>query len=162
MAEDEPDAAKGVGVPPPVVYLGPLILGLLLNRRIQVPFLPWRSTRIIGLPLIGGGVLLGGWTFRTMRRADTPVIGEPLVPDKPTTSLITDGPFRYSRNPGYFGAAMVYAGIASLTNVLWVFLLLPVVLLMMQRTAIEREESYLEGNFGEEYLDYKARVRRWI
>jgi len=57
---------------------------------------------------------------------------------------------------------MVYAGIASLTNVLWVLLFLPVVLLMMQRTAIEREEHYLEGKFGEEYLGYKARVRRWI
>jgi len=162
MPEDEPDAAMGLGVPPPVVYLGPLLLGLLLNRKIPAPSLPRGSKRIVGLPLIGGGVLLGGWTFRTMRRADTPVIGEPFVPDKPTTSLITDGPFRYTRNPGYFGAAMVYAGVASLTNVLWVFLLLPVVLLGMQRTAIEREERYLMGKFGEEYLDYKARVRRWI
>src|SRR5215213_9971444 len=90
MPEDEPNAI-GLGVPPPVIYLGPLLLGLLLDRRIPVPFLPRRSTRIVGLPLIGGGVLLGGWTFRTMRRADTPVIGEPFVPDKPTTTLITDG-----------------------------------------------------------------------
>jgi len=97
-----------------------------------------------------------------MRRADTPVIGEPFVADKPTSTLITDGPFGYSRNPGYLAGAMVYAGIASLTNVLWVFLLLPVVLLTMRRTAIEREERYLEGKFGEEYLRYKARVRRWI
>ena len=51
--------------------------------------------------------------------------------------------------------------VASLANALWVFLL-PVVLLTIQRTAIEREERYLEGKFGEEYLDYKARVRRWI
>ena len=161
MPEDEPDA-MGLGVPPPVVYLGPLILGLLLNRRIPAPFLPRGSTRIVGLPLIGGGVLLGGWTFRTMRRADTPVIGEPFVPGKPTSTLITDGPFRYTRNPGYLAGAMVYAGIASLTNVLWAILLLPVLLLTMQRTAIEREECYLDGKFGEEYLDYKARVRRWI
>jgi len=97
-----------------------------------------------------------------MRRADTPVIGEPFVADKPTSTLITDGPFGYGRNPGYLAGAMVYAGIASLTNVLWVFLLLPVVLLTMRRTAIEREERYLEGKFGEEYLRYKARVRRWI
>jgi protein-S-isoprenylcysteine O-methyltransferase Ste14 len=97
-----------------------------------------------------------------MRRADTPIIGEPFVPGKPTSSLITDGPFRYSRNPGYLGGAMVYTGIASLTNVLWVLLFLPVVLFVMQRTAIEREERYLERNFGEEYLRYKARVRRWI
>jgi protein-S-isoprenylcysteine O-methyltransferase Ste14 len=161
MPEDEPDA-MGLGVPPPVVYLGPLILGLLLNRKISIPFLPRGLTRIVGLPLIGGGVLLGGWTYRTMRRADTPITGEPFVPGKPTSSLVTDGPFRYTRNPGYLGAAMVYAGVASLANALWVFLLLPVVLLTMQRTAIEREERYLEGKFGEEYLRYKARVRRWI
>ena len=153
MPEDEPDAAMGLGVPPPVVYLGPLILGLLLNRKFPAPFLPRRSTRIVGLPLIGGSVLLELWTLRTMRRADTPVIGEPFVPEKPTSVLITDGPFRYSRNPGYLGAAMAFAGIASLTNVLWVFLLLPAVLLTMRRTAIEREERYLEGKFGEEYLE---------
>jgi protein-S-isoprenylcysteine O-methyltransferase Ste14 len=161
MPEDESDAL-GLGVPPPVVYLGPLILGLLLNRKMSIPFLPRGLTRIVGLPLIGGGVLLGGWTYRTMRRADTPITGEPFVPGKPTSSLVTDGPFRYTRNPGYLAGAMVYAGVASLANALWVFLLLPVVLLTMQRTAIEREERYLEGKFGEEYLRYKVRVRRWI
>jgi protein-S-isoprenylcysteine O-methyltransferase Ste14 len=162
MPEDEPDA-MGLGVPPPpVAYLGPLILGLLLNRKIPAPFLPRGLARILGLPLIGGGVLLGGLTYRTMRRADTPIIGEPFIPGKPTATLITDGPFRYSRNPGYLGAAMVYAGIASLANALWAVLLLPVTLLTMRRTAIEREERYLERKFGEEYLRYKARVRRWI
>ena len=161
MPEDEPDA-MGLGIPPPVVYLGPLLLGLLLNRRVPLPLLPRGLRRIVGLPLIGGGVLLGGWTYRTMRRADTPLIGEPFVPDKPTSTLITHGPFGYSRNPGYLAGAIVYAGIASLTNVLWVLLLLPAVLLTMRRTAIEREERYLEGKFGEEYLDYKAQVHRWI
>lgn len=58
MPEDEPDDL-GIGFPPqPVAYLGPLILGLLLNRRIPAPFLPRRLTRILGLPLISGGVLL--------------------------------------------------------------------------------------------------------
>ena len=161
MRDDEPDAI-GLGVPPPVVFLGPLILGLLLYRKIPAPFLPRGLARVLGLLLCGGGVLLGGWTYQTMRQADTPIIGEPFVPDKPTSSLVTDGPFRYSRNPGYLGAAMVYAGIASLANALWAVLLLPVTLLTMQYTAIEREERYLEGNFGEEYLSYKARVRRWI
>ena len=162
MPEDEPDA-MGLGVPPqPVAYLGPLILGWLLNRKIPAPFLPRGLTRILGLPVIGGGALLGGWTYRTMRRADTPIIGEPFVPGKPTSILITDGPFRYTRNPGYVAGAVVYAGVASLTNALWAFLFLPVVLLIMQRTAIEREERYLERKFGEEYLRYKAQVRRWI
>jgi protein-S-isoprenylcysteine O-methyltransferase Ste14 len=162
MRDDGPDA-MGIGVPPPpVAYLGPLILGLLLNRKIPVPFLPRGLARVLGLLLFGGGVLLGGWTYRTMRRAATPIIGEPFVSDKPTTTLIQEGPFRYTRNPAYLAGAMVYAGVASLANALWAFLLLPVTLLVMQRTAIEREERYLEGKFGEEYLRYKARVRRWI
>ena len=135
MPKDEPDA-MGLGVPPPpLVYLGPLILGLLLNRKIPVPFLPRRLARIVGLPLIGGGVLIGGWTYRTMRRAGTLIIGEPFVPERPTSSLITDGPFRYTRNPGYLAGAMVYAGIASLKNAFWALLLLPAMLLMVQHTA---------------------------
>ena len=162
MHDDEPDA-MGFGVPPPhVVFLGPLILGLLLNRKIPVPFLPRRLIRILGLPLFSGGVLLGGWFYRTMRHADTPIIGEPFLAGRPTSRLVTDGPFRYTRNPGYLGGAFIYAGIASLTNALWVILLLPVMLLVMQRTVIKREERYLEGKFGEEHLRYKAQVRRWI
>ena len=97
-----------------------------------------------------------------MRRAGTPIIGEPFVPERPTSSLITDGPFRYTRNPEYLAGAMIYAGITSLENAFWALLLLPATLLMVQLTAIEREERYLEGKFGEEYLRNKARVRRWI
>ena len=67
---------------------------------------------MLGLPLIRG-VRSGGWTYRMMRRANTPITGEPFVAGKPTTSLVTCA-FRYTRNPGYLGAAMVYAGIASL------------------------------------------------
>jgi hypothetical protein len=54
------------------------------------------------------------------------------------------------------------AGIAVLRNSLWAILLLPAVLLAIQREVIGREERYLERTFGEEYLDYKASVRRWV
>jgi len=57
---------------------------------------------------------------------------------------------------------MIYTGIASLANALWALLLLPVALFVMQRGVIEREERYLERKFGEEYLRYKAQVRRWV
>jgi protein-S-isoprenylcysteine O-methyltransferase Ste14 len=66
------------------------------------------------------------------------------------------------RNPAYLAMTLIYAGIASLANALWATLLLPVALLVIQRGVIEREERYLEGKFGEEYLSYKERVRRWI
>jgi protein-S-isoprenylcysteine O-methyltransferase Ste14 len=76
--------------------------------------------------------------------------------------LTTEGPFRYTRNPSYLALAMIYTGIASLRNSLWAFLLLPLVVYVMQRAVIGREERYLERAFGEEYLSYKAQVRRWV
>ena len=57
---------------------------------------------------------------------------------------------------------MLYAGIAVLRNAPWAIVLLPLVLLVIQREVIGREERYLERTFGEEYLDHKTRVRRWV
>ena len=145
------------GVPPPLIYLLPLILGLLLNRRSPVPFLPRSAARGLGWPLVGGAVVLNTWFLRTIRDAEVP-----LRTDKPVPRLTSEGPFRYSRNPSYLALGMLYAGIAVLRNALWAIVLLPLVLLVIQREVIGREERYLERTFGEEYLDYKTIVRRWV
>jgi len=156
MADDGQNN-PAIRVPPPLIYLLPLILGLVLDRRSHVPFLPRRVGRIIGWPMVGGGVLLAGWFRQTMREADAPV-----RTDKPVPRLTTEGPFRYTRNPAYLGLAMIYAGIAGVRNAPWAILLLPLVLYVTQREVIGREERYLEQSFGEEYLAYKTRVRRWV
>lgn len=156
MSNDERDN-PGIRVPPPLIYVLPLILGLLLDRRSHVPFLPRNAARGLGWPLIGGGVALSRWFFQTMRDAEAPV-----RTDKPVPRLTMNGPFHYTRNPGYLAMAMIYAGVAVLRNALWAILLLPVVLYVIQREVIGREERYLERTFGEEYLSYKARVRRWV
>jgi protein-S-isoprenylcysteine O-methyltransferase Ste14 len=156
MPGDEQDKA-GVIAPPPLIYLGALLFGLLLNRRFPMVFLPHRIARGLGWPLLGGGVVLLGWFEQAMRQADTPT-----SPYKPVSHIATEGPFRYTRNPGYLSMATIYTGIATRANALWAILVLPVTLLMIQRGVIEREERYLEGKFGEEYLSYKARVRRWM
>ena len=147
----------GVVVPPPLVYLLPLLLGLLVNRRVKASFLPPGATRPVGAPLVAGGLLLGAWFLRTLCGAGTPV-----DPREPVSALVTGGPYRYSRNPGYLAMATIYAGVSSLANSLPSILLLPVALGVIRRGVIEREERYLEGLFGEEYLAYRARVRRWL
>src|SRR5919112_6525316 len=147
----------GGRVPPPLTYLLTLLLGLVLDRRFHVPFLPHSVPRVLGWPLVGSGMALATWFIRTMRDADTT-----LDVNKPVSSLVQDGPFRYSRNPGYLSLAMIYTGIAILRNALWAILFLPLLVLVTQRELIEREESYLERTFGEEYLAYKRRVRRWV
>ena len=102
-------------------------------------------------------MLLARWFRQTMREAEAPI-----RTDKPVPRLITEGPFRYSRNPSYLALAMIYAGIAALRNSLWAILLLPLVVVVIQHEVIEREECYLERAFGEEYLSYKGRVHRWV
>ena len=156
MSNDEPDN-PGIKVSPPLIYLLPLVLGLILGRKVHSPFLPRGVVRMVGWPLIGCGVLIAGWWRKTMRDADAPV-----RTDRPVPRLATAGPFGYSRNPAYLSLAMIYAGIAALRNSLWAILFLPLVLYVIQREVIGREESYLERTFGEEYLAYKARVRRWV
>src|SRR5215212_3819237 len=141
---------SGGRVPPPLAYLLTLLLGLVLDRRFHVPFLPHGVARVLGWPLVGGAMALCTWFVRTMRGADTT-----LRVDKPVSSLVKEGPFRYSRNPGYLSLAMIYAGIAILRNALWAILFLPLLLLVIQRKLIEREERYLERTFGEEYLAYE-------
>jgi protein-S-isoprenylcysteine O-methyltransferase Ste14 len=153
---DEQDNPGG-WLPPPLTYLLTLLLGLVLDRRLHLPFLPHRVAGVLGWPLVGGGMALATWFIRTMRAADTT-----LDVNKPVSSLVQDGPFRYSRNPGYLSLAMIYAGIAILRNALWPILLLPLLVVVTHRELIEREERYLERTFGEEYLAYKRRVRRWV
>jgi protein-S-isoprenylcysteine O-methyltransferase Ste14 len=156
MPDNEPDN-PGIKVPPPLIYLLPLLLGLILHTKAHLPLLPDSVVRMVGWPLMGCGALIGGWWRKTMRDADAPV-----RTDRPVPRLTTAGPFGYSRNPAYLSLAMIYAGIAALRNSLWAILFLPLVLYVIQREVIGREERYLERTFGEEYLAYKARVRRWV
>ena len=78
MTDDRDNA--GVVAPPPLIYGGPLLLGLLLNRKFGVSFLPRGTARILGWPL------LMGWFFRTMRRADKPIDSR-----EPVARIVTDG-----------------------------------------------------------------------
>jgi protein-S-isoprenylcysteine O-methyltransferase Ste14 len=156
MADDQREN-PGIRVPPPLIYLAPLVSGLLIDRKFHFPFLPRRVARILGWTLLSGGVLLSSWFRRTMREVDAPI-----RTDKPVPSLATGGPFCYTRNPGYLSMAMIYAGVAVQRNALWAILFLPAVLLVIQREVIGREERYLERAFGEEYLRYKTSVRRWV
>jgi protein-S-isoprenylcysteine O-methyltransferase Ste14 len=146
-----------VSAPPPLIYLGPLRLGLFLHRARPFAFLPRPIARVLGWPLLACGIGVNLWFIVTMKRAHTP-----LDPRQPTRQVVTWGPFRLSRNPGYASLAMIYVGVASVVNTLWPFLFLPAVFGVLQRGVIAREERYLERKFGAEYRQYKARVRRWI
>jgi len=113
--------------------------------------------------VIGGAVLiviafaLLLWGAATMLRAKTHV-----DPYQPTTAIVTNGPFRFTRNPLYVAMTIIYIGVALWLGSTTAYLFLPLVHLALHFGVVRREERYLEAKFGDEYRAYCARVRRWI
>jgi|SRR5215210_3105754 len=151
-----PDTA-GVVAPPPLVYLGGLAVGLGLEA-----LLPGGSVPSVLRWALGAVLLLGGAALLATFNAAFQRTGTAVEPWKPTTAIVSTGPYRVTRNPAYLGMALVYVAIALLANAPWAFIPLPFVLVVITQAVIKREERYLERKFGSEYLDYKTRVRRWI
>ena len=160
----------GVIAPPPLIYLGFLLVGWAIfrfaNPEVMGEAARWltlgfgletQTRRIVSLPLIIGGLLLDGAAAGYFRR-----LGTAVEPWKPSTVLATGGLYRFSRNPIYLGFAITYAGLAvAMDSVLVLALLIPC-LGVVDRFVIQREERYLAARFGPDYEAYRARVRRWL
>lgn len=140
---------------PPLVFIAALGIGWLLNWL--VPLHAFWSLHVTGGILSFAGVVLGLWGIHAFHRAGTNV-----RPDRPVTALVTDGPFRYTRNPLYIGLTTIYLGIVFSTGVLWLFVTLIPVLAVTHWKIVRREEQFLEAKFGDDYRTYKALVRRWV
>jgi protein-S-isoprenylcysteine O-methyltransferase Ste14 len=152
--------AADVAIKPPFLFLGALALGCLLSLAIPIgPGLgrPNTLALMVGLAFVLLGVALAVLSVRSFHVARTSV-----VPGEPSTALVVTGPYALTRNPIYVGFALAYFGLSIMLTDLWVLLLLIPVLVILQRGVVEREEAYLERQFGEAYHRYKARVPRWI
>ncbi|MGA7194940.1 MAG: isoprenylcysteine carboxylmethyltransferase family protein [Anaerolineales bacterium] len=156
MKEENVDHAQ-VMVPPPLVFLGYLIGALILNWIVPFPA-PWTLVlRVIGGLAVIAGILLVVSAFTQMRRAHTPV-----DPRQPVTAFVADGPYRFTRNPIYLGFFLIYLGFTLLAGTLWGLIASPFLIWTITQEAIRAEEIYLTEKFGEQYKQYRARVRQWI
>lgn len=147
----------GVLAPPPLILLAALLIGFGLDVLWPRPFAPDWARFGAGPLLILGAFLLALLAKRRFDRAGTAV--KPWVP---SSVIVTDGPFAYSRNPMYLAMAVLLVGAALLGNSLWLLAVTVGFVGILQQGVILREEAYLERRFGAVYKDYKARVRRWI
>jgi len=149
--------APNVKIIPPLVYLAGLVIGFLANIWIPIKVVPelvaWTSS---GIFILCGAVLTGSAVFKFKDAGTT------VRPDRAASTLVITGPYKITRNPMYLGLAFIYLGIAIAGQALWALILLPVVLTIIQRRAIEPEEAFLERRFGADYVGYKEKVRRWI
>ena len=156
MTEERPDHAEVIG-PPPLLYTAALVIGAGLE---------WFWPTAIGLgwlPLVLGAILiLAGLAIALLGALALRRAGTAIPPNRPTTELVTDGPYRWSRNPLYLALTLIYAGVGLIADDLWILMLLVPLLLLIHWGVVVREERYLEAKFGEAYRRYKERVRRWL
>jgi protein-S-isoprenylcysteine O-methyltransferase Ste14 len=142
---------------PPVYFLVALLLMAFFHQVAPAAQLIVAPYRYAGIVLMALAIALILWAALLFRRA-----GTNIRPFLPSTALVISGPYRFTRNPMYLGFALLTLGLVLLIDSAWMLLAVPIGLGLIQSLVIVREERYLERKFGEEYLTYKARVRRWI
>lgn len=158
MAEHAPLTSPGVRFPPPLLFAAGLAAGWLMNRLRTFPLGGDRhAVQLLGVLLAVLGASLAAWGIVTFRLSRTPI-----RPTRAASRLVQRGPYRHTRNPMYAGLTSAYLGIAAFMDSAWPLLALPVVLFLLIRLVIRREEAYLQAAFGDEYTSYRSRVRRWL
>ena len=154
-AQDSPGMAAWR---PASIQLSSVIVGLALHLLwpVAIPLaaaIGWAA----GPTIIGLGAVVIAWSFRQFAKRRTT-----LRPDRGANALIRTGPFRYSRNPLYVSVCLLHVGIALWVNSFWILSMVVVTIVVMSRAVIAPEEKYLEREFGGEYTDFEASVRRWL
>jgi protein-S-isoprenylcysteine O-methyltransferase Ste14 len=147
----------GIATAPPVVFGLPVFAALLLEWLIPTQFVHGLARWTVGASIFVAGLALNLGGALTQKRA-----GTSPIPFKPTARIVSHGLYRFTRNPMYIGFGLWTLGIAILMDSVWVLLAVPIGLILTDLIVIRREEHYLERKFGEEYLKYKRRVRRWL
>ena len=146
----------GVVVPPPLIYVAFFLAGLALQRYVPMARLPgW--TELLAAVLIMSWLVLTVWSFRRFWTS-----GTSMIPVRPATTLVIEGPYRLTRNPMYLGLLFLYLGVACWSGRTWPLLLAPILVYVVHVTVIGREERYLIRKFGDDYRRYQAMVRPWL
>ena len=144
---------------PPIIAAGCLLAAFALHVLLpgaRFPF-PFAGHQAIGVLVIVTGLLLSSLGIRHFRRHQTTV-----EPFGTPTALVSTGPYRFTRNPMYLGIVTTLLGIAVVVATL-PFVLAPIAFfVIINATQIPREEVKLTALFGDEYTNYRRRVRRWL
>lgn len=151
-----------IHVAPPLVFMAGFVAGFIVDRnvaqfRIVADPAAHQPIALTGLMLMGAGLLLALWAVLAFRRAHTTIL-----PFRAATAMVRDGPYGFSRNPMYVGMTLGYLGLSMVFNTVWPVMVLPVVLWVLVKLVIQREEIYLEAVFGDAYRSYRRDVRRWL
>jgi protein-S-isoprenylcysteine O-methyltransferase Ste14 len=155
MKPDHP----GVKLPPPMIYAAVFTMAIPIQKRIPINDLLLKTPPahfISFFSFILAIFFISRSLFQFSRTKNT------VITVKAATSLQTTGIFQKTRNPMYVGLLMVYVGLTCLIGNWWNVIFIPLLLIIIQEYVIKREEQYLSRAFGEDFIQYKQNVRRWI
>lgn len=151
-------ATANVVILPPIAWAIAFAAGLAADWLYPLPFLPASLPyHWIGAAIVLAAGSLAIWAERTIAAA-----GSAVRPTRPTTAIVTGGPFRFSRNPIYLGIFLGQGGFAVAFDTLWMLVTLVPLYLVIRHGVVAREEAYLRRTFPGVYDDYQTRVRRWL
>lgn len=155
----QPRDHAGIRVPPPLIFLGLVLLGPPLDSLLGLRALamPWAAQAVAAVVLVAAGLAIVLAGIRRFARAGTRV--EPWAP---SSAIVSDGIYGRTRNPMYIGMAVTMLGMALILASPAALVMVAVGVLVVDRFVIRREEAYLETKFGDEYRKYRSRVRRWL
>jgi len=142
---------------PPFFFILPLLVGAIVEYYVPTPLLPTIPSIIIGLLFSWASLPFIILSLREFYKVKTAFDAR-----RTTTTLVTSGIYKFSRNPAYLSLVLFYIGLSFLINSIWILILVIPAIYSVQKYCIEREEKYLEGKFGSLYLGYKKQVRRWL
>jgi len=143
---------------PPIAWAIAILAGIGVDWLYPLRFVPASVPRIwVGSATFAVALALAIWAIVTIVKA-----GSRVETNKPTTMIVTKGPFRFMRNPIYLGFLLGQAGLAIGFDNLWMLAMLAPLYFVIRYGVIAREESYLEQKFPRDYVSYKTRVRRWL
>lgn len=151
----EPQSARMLV--PPLYFVVALLLMAFFHQVAPGARLIVAPYRYAGIVLMALAIALMLWAALLFRRA-----GTAIHPHEPSSALVTSGPYRFTRNPMYLGMAGTLLGAAVLMGSLTPFVVIPAFMALITERFILMEEAKLEAAFGRDYLDYKARVHRWL
>jgi protein-S-isoprenylcysteine O-methyltransferase Ste14 len=145
-------------VRPPLAWGLAVIAGFALNRLVPSPFLPANlPAGYLGAMVFVLALALFAWAIVTISRA-----GSNVPTNRPTTTIVESGPYRFTRNPIYVAMFLALIGLAVAFDSLWLFITRVPFALVIRYGVVAREEAYLERKFGDVYRAYRSRVRRWV